>query len=160
MKVEERPPPPEPEAEEAPTGIPWSQRLRGWGLQLLAPAVSLLIAAVIGILVILVVALIVLAFAYDSRTKGNVGTEIELTWRPRLIDGLELKGNVVAQNPKVDGARYQITQEDKDPQGVITGYHYVQISEDGRRPRRLKHWRSRTRSRSARRPRRRPPPAR
>jgi general nucleoside transport system permease protein len=56
VKVEEeRPPPPEPEAEEAPAGIPWSQRLRGWGLQLLAPAVSLLIAAVIGVLVILVV---------------------------------------------------------------------------------------------------------
>ena len=56
MKVEEeRPPPPEPEAEEAPVGIPWSQRLRGWGLQLLAPAISLVIAAVIGVLVILIV---------------------------------------------------------------------------------------------------------
>ncbi len=71
------------------------------------------------------------------RGVRNVGTEIELTYRPHMIEGLELKGNVVAQNPKVDGARYQITQEDKDPQGVITGYHYVQISEDGRRPRRL-----------------------
>jgi general nucleoside transport system permease protein len=56
VKVEEeRPPPPEPEAEEAAAGIPWSQRLRGWALQLLAPAISLLIAAVIGVLVILVV---------------------------------------------------------------------------------------------------------
>ncbi|HEY8557811.1 MAG TPA: ABC transporter permease, partial [Actinomycetes bacterium] len=55
MKVEEERPPPEPEVEEAATGIPWGQRLRGWGLQLLAPAVSLLIAAVIGVLVILVV---------------------------------------------------------------------------------------------------------
>ncbi|MGH2815891.1 MAG: hypothetical protein ACRDLC_12145, partial [Actinomycetota bacterium] len=58
MKVEEeRPPPPEPEpeAEEAATGIPWSQRLRGWALQLLAPAISLVIAAVIGVLVILIV---------------------------------------------------------------------------------------------------------
>jgi simple sugar transport system permease protein len=56
VKVEEeRPPPPEPEVEEAATGIPWSQRLRGWALQLLAPAVSLVIAAVIGVLVILVV---------------------------------------------------------------------------------------------------------
>ena len=72
-----------------------------------------------------------------KRGVRNVGTEIELTYRPHMIEGLELKGNVVAQNPKVDGARYQITQEDKDPQGVITGYHYVQISEDGRRPRRL-----------------------
>jgi ABC-type uncharacterized transport system permease subunit len=56
VKVEEeRPPPPEPEAVEAAAGIPWSQRLRGWALQLLAPAISLLIAAVIGVLVILVV---------------------------------------------------------------------------------------------------------
>jgi outer membrane receptor protein involved in Fe transport len=37
----------------------------------------------------------------------------------------------------VNGANYTITQEDKDALGVITGYHYVQISEDGRRPRRL-----------------------
>jgi simple sugar transport system permease protein len=55
VKVEEERPPPEPEAEEAATGIPWSQRLRGWALQLLAPAVSLVIAAVVGVLVILVV---------------------------------------------------------------------------------------------------------
>ena len=55
MKVEERPPPPEPEVEEAAARVPWSQRLRGWAIQLLAPAVSLLIAAVIGVLVILIV---------------------------------------------------------------------------------------------------------
>ena len=72
-----------------------------------------------------------------QRGIKNVGTEIELSWRPAAIDGLELKGNVVLQNPQVTGANYTVTQEDKDPQGVITGYHYVQISEDGRRPRRL-----------------------
>jgi len=59
VKVEERPPPPpeppEPEADEALVGIPWSQRIRNLGIQLLAPAISLLIAAVIGVLVILVV---------------------------------------------------------------------------------------------------------
>ncbi|MFL6268164.1 MAG: ABC transporter permease, partial [Actinomycetes bacterium] len=59
MKVEEKPPPPpeppEPEADEAVVGIPWSQRIRNLGIQLLAPAISLLIAAVIGVLVILVV---------------------------------------------------------------------------------------------------------
>ena len=54
MKVEEERPPP-PEADEAAARIPWSQRLRNFGLQLLAPAISLLIAAVIGVLVILVV---------------------------------------------------------------------------------------------------------
>lgn len=72
-----------------------------------------------------------------GRGVENVGTEIELSWRPKAIEGLELKGNFVLQNPKVTGANYTVTQEDKDPQGVITGYHYVQISEDGRRPRRL-----------------------
>jgi outer membrane receptor protein involved in Fe transport len=72
-----------------------------------------------------------------KRGVRNVGTEVELTWRPSAIDGLELKGNVVLQNPKVTGATYTVTQEDKDAQGVIDGYHYLQISEDGRRPRRL-----------------------
>ena len=58
MKVEERPTPqpePGPEVEEAAARVPWGQRLRGWAMQLLAPAVSLLIAAVIGVLVILIV---------------------------------------------------------------------------------------------------------
>lgn len=72
-----------------------------------------------------------------KRGVQNVGAEVELSWRPAAVEGLELKGSVVMQNPKVNGANYTITQEDKDAQGVITGYHYVQISEDGRRPRRL-----------------------
>jgi general nucleoside transport system permease protein len=55
VKVEEERPPPEPDAEEAIARLPWGQRLRGWALQLLAPAVSLVIAAVIGVLVILIV---------------------------------------------------------------------------------------------------------
>jgi simple sugar transport system permease protein len=56
VKVEEqRPPSPEPAAEEAAARLPWGQRLRGWAFQLLAPAVSLVVAAVIGVLVILVV---------------------------------------------------------------------------------------------------------
>lgn len=72
-----------------------------------------------------------------KRGIRNIGAEVELSWRPRAIEGLELKGNIVVQKPEVKGANYTITQEDKDPQGVITGYHYVRISEDGRRPRRL-----------------------
>jgi general nucleoside transport system permease protein len=56
MKVEERPPAPPPEAEpEVTARIPWSQRLRAFALQLLAPAASLVSAAIIGALVILVV---------------------------------------------------------------------------------------------------------
>lgn len=72
-----------------------------------------------------------------KRGVKNVGTEVELTWRPRQLDGLELKGSFVLQNPKITGANYTFTQEDKNAQGVITGYHYVHVSEDGRRPRRL-----------------------
>ena len=71
------------------------------------------------------------------RGVKNLGTEIELSWRPHFVDGLELKGNVLYQKPEVSGATYTVTQEDKDAQGVISGYHYLQISEDGRRPRRL-----------------------
>ena len=56
MKVEERPPAPQPEAEpEVAAKIPFGQRLRAFAFQLMAPTVSLLIAAVIGALVILVV---------------------------------------------------------------------------------------------------------
>jgi outer membrane receptor protein involved in Fe transport len=72
-----------------------------------------------------------------QRGVKNVGAEVELTFRPALVQGLELKGSLVAQNPKISGAQYTFTQEDKNAQGVITGYHYVQVSEDGRRPRRL-----------------------
>jgi outer membrane receptor protein involved in Fe transport len=71
------------------------------------------------------------------RGVKNIGAEVELSFRPKLLDGLELKGSVVVQDPKIDGASYTFTQEDKNAQGVITGYHYVQVSEDGRRPRRL-----------------------
>jgi general nucleoside transport system permease protein len=56
VKVEERPSAPQPEAEpEVAARVPWSQRIRDYGLQLLAPAVSLLLAAVFGAIVILVV---------------------------------------------------------------------------------------------------------
>ncbi|WP_395399869.1 TonB-dependent receptor [Pseudoduganella sp. UC29_106] len=72
-----------------------------------------------------------------KRGVKNLGTEIELSWRPGFAEGLELKGSVLAQKPEIKGANYTFTQADRDSQGVITGYHYVQVSEDGRRPRRL-----------------------
>lgn len=72
-----------------------------------------------------------------KRGVKNVGTEVELSWRPSFVDGLELKGTVVAQNPKVNGAQYTLVRSVRDPQGVITGYEFNQVSEDGRRPRRL-----------------------
>ncbi|HEV2872730.1 MAG TPA: hypothetical protein VG409_15085, partial [Actinomycetota bacterium] len=79
MKVEERPPPqpePDPELEEAAIRVPWSQRLRGWATQLLAPGVSLLIAAVIGVLVILLV----------QQSWGDVADVADAMWSYGLFN--------------------------------------------------------------------------
>jgi outer membrane receptor protein involved in Fe transport len=72
-----------------------------------------------------------------KRGVENVGTEVELNWRPAVLDGLELKGSFVVQNPKITGAQYTLVRSTRDPQGVITGYTYNHVSEDGRVPRRL-----------------------
>jgi outer membrane receptor protein involved in Fe transport len=72
-----------------------------------------------------------------KRGVENVGTEVELSWRPAQLDGLELKGSFVAQNPKITGANYTLVRNHRDAQGLITDYYYQQVSEDGRRPRRL-----------------------
>jgi outer membrane receptor protein involved in Fe transport len=72
-----------------------------------------------------------------KRGVENVGTEVELSWRPAVADGLELKGNFVVQNPKITGANYTLVRNHRDAQGLITDYYYEQVSEDGRRPRRL-----------------------
>jgi len=57
MKVEERPPAPgaEPPTEAVASRVGWAERASQLGLQLLAPAISLLISAVVGALVILIV---------------------------------------------------------------------------------------------------------
>ena len=70
-----------------------------------------------------------------QRGVKNIGAEVELAWRP--IDGLELKGAVTVQDPKITNANYKITREVRDSANVLTGYEYVEIGEDGRRPRRL-----------------------
>ncbi|MGR4865371.1 TonB-dependent siderophore receptor [Caulobacter sp. LARHSG274] len=70
-----------------------------------------------------------------QRGVKNFGAEVELAWRP--IDGLELKGAVTVQDPKITNANYKITREVRDAANVLTGYEYVEIGEDGRRPRRL-----------------------
>lgn len=72
-----------------------------------------------------------------KRGVENVGAELELSWRPAAIEGLELKGSFVVQNPKINGAQYTLVESVRDPQGVITGYRANEVSEDGRRPRRL-----------------------
>lgn len=75
---------------------------------------------------------------YQTYQRGvrNYGTEIEASWRPERVKGLELKGNVVLQDPKIIGANYTIVNQ-KLNSGVVTGYEFVQVGEDGRRPRRL-----------------------
>ena len=57
MKVEERPPAPgaEPPTEAVASRVGWTERASQLGLQLLAPAISLVISAVVGALVILIV---------------------------------------------------------------------------------------------------------
>ncbi|HWU79385.1 MAG TPA: TonB-dependent receptor, partial [Caulobacter sp.] len=72
-----------------------------------------------------------------QRGVRNLGAELELAWRPDALKGLELKGSLVVQDPKIKDANYRITQEVRDSGGVLTGYRYVEIGEDGRRPRRL-----------------------
>jgi outer membrane receptor protein involved in Fe transport len=74
-----------------------------------------------------------------KRGVENVGAEVEQSWRPAALEGLELKGSVVLQDPKVKGAQYTLveTLRDKPGSNEITGYRYNQVSEDGRRPRRL-----------------------
>ena len=72
-----------------------------------------------------------------KRGVENVGAEVELSWRPAAIEGLELKGSFVVQDPKVNGAQYTLVESVRDAQGVISGYRYNEVSEDGRRPRRL-----------------------
>ncbi len=72
-----------------------------------------------------------------QRGIENLGAELEVAWRPDALKGLELKGNFVLQDPKIKDANYRITQEIRDAGGALTGYRYVEIGEDGRRPRRL-----------------------
>src|SRR6266704_2170416 len=55
MRVEERPPAPQPAPETVSTRLNWGEQARRFGLQLLAPVASLLLAAVLGALVILIV---------------------------------------------------------------------------------------------------------
>lgn len=74
---------------------------------------------------------------FYARGVQNKGMELELAWRPDFIPGLELRGSIVVQDPKVQGANYTIVDANVDANGVVTGYEFVEVGEDGRRPRRL-----------------------
>ncbi|MBB3062300.1 TonB-dependent receptor [Microbulbifer rhizosphaerae] len=66
----------------------------------------------------------------------NLGIEVEATWQPVFAEGLELTGNVVYQQPEIVGANYNVVQELTE-NGVVIGYEFREIGEDGRTPRRL-----------------------
>lgn len=73
---------------------------------------------------------------YYRRGIQNTGAEIEAAWRPREVKGLELRGTLVVQKPKIVEANYRTVKEVR-VNDVVTGYTFEQIGENGRRPRRL-----------------------
>lgn len=73
---------------------------------------------------------------YYRRGVKNTGIELETAWRPQAVRGLELRGNLVLQDPKIIDANYRTVKEVR-VNDVVTGYQFEQIGEDGRRPRRL-----------------------
>jgi outer membrane receptor protein involved in Fe transport len=73
---------------------------------------------------------------FYRRGVKNAGVEIEAAWRPELVRGLELRGNLVLQDPRITDANYRTVKEIR-VNDVVTGYEFENIGEDGRRPRRL-----------------------
>lgn len=73
---------------------------------------------------------------YYRRGVQNIGLEVEAAWRLDAIKGLELRGNLVLQNPKIIDANYRTVKEIR-VNDVVTGYTFESIGEDGRTPRRL-----------------------
>lgn len=67
----------------------------------------------------------------------NKGFELEANVRPPFIPGLELGGTVVIQDPSIVGANFRTVREIRTPQGVVTGYEFLDVGQNGRRPRRL-----------------------
>jgi outer membrane receptor protein involved in Fe transport len=73
---------------------------------------------------------------FYKRGIQNTGMEVEAAWRPQAVKGLELRGTLVVQDPKIIDANYRTVKEVR-VNDVVTGYIFEQIGEDGRRPRRL-----------------------
>lgn len=73
---------------------------------------------------------------FYERGVKNLGLEIELAWRPRFIDGLEVRALGLVQDPEIVDANYRTVREVRE-NDVVTGYVYETIGEDGRTPRRL-----------------------
>lgn len=73
---------------------------------------------------------------FYKRGIKNTGVEVEAAWRPQAVKGLELRGTLVVQDPKVIDANFRTVKEVR-VNDVVTGYIFEQIGENGRRPRRL-----------------------
>jgi outer membrane receptor protein involved in Fe transport len=73
---------------------------------------------------------------FFTRGVENTGVEIEATWYPQFLEGIELRGNFVFQDPKINGSNYRTVREIRE-NDVIVGYEFEEIGEDGRVPRRL-----------------------
>ncbi len=73
---------------------------------------------------------------FFERGVENIGVEIEAAWRPNFIEGLELSGNLVFQDPQIVGANFRTVREIRQ-NDIIVGYEFEEIGEDGRTPRRL-----------------------
>lgn len=74
--------------------------------------------------------------AYSYGIK-NYGMELEVVYRPSYLRGFEIKNNIVLQDPKVEGSSFRNVVTEVDSNNQVSGYHYVSISQDGRRPGRL-----------------------
>lgn len=77
---------------------------------------------------------------FFARGVKNKGVEVEAAFRPDFVPGFELRGSVVYQDPEITGANFTIVDSNVDANGIITGFEFVQVGEDGRRPRRLSNF--------------------
>jgi outer membrane receptor for ferrienterochelin and colicin len=73
---------------------------------------------------------------FYRRGVKNIGVELEATWHPRILQGLELKAVAVLQRPEIIDANYKTVKEVRQ-NDIVTGYVFENIGEDGRTPRRL-----------------------
>ena len=73
---------------------------------------------------------------FYERGVKNLGMEVEFSWRPDFIEGLEFIGNLVVQTPEIQGSNFTTVREIRI-NDVVTGYEFEDIGEDGRSPRRL-----------------------
>ena len=73
---------------------------------------------------------------FFSRGVENFGVEAEFAWNPDFANGLEIRGNVVFQEPEIVGANFRTVREIRE-NDILIRYEFENIGEDGRTPRRL-----------------------